>query len=271
MRLIARRAAPAIVAVVLAGQAQAQDVCPAYVGQTVAPVSIDTVIAAVSKVPGVKGEFETTTQFEARQAAATGGAMGRIVVAKAPDRKYFEYDADVGKLRVKSYAFDNINVDYDDVFGYGTKLYEKVKYSHLSYNLDVVMCEIEVSTGSYIGSNAFGAKARVIKKTRTTKVIFDQDASSFDESLFPSADKNAVIGELALSPAEARRLKATMRVAFAITPKAPYFASGVKDWGNARIDNPEEVRQPISVVIADIQCGLLLDVAGKVLAAYPTR
>lgn len=267
------RSTSAIVALTfaLAGQAQAQDVCPAYVGQTVTPTTIDAAIATVSKVPGVKGEFETTAQFEARQAAASGGTLGRMIVAKAPERKYFEYDADGGKLRIKSYAFDNINVDYDDVFGYGTKYYEKVKYSHLSYNLDVVMSETEVPTGSYVGGNAFGAKTRVTKKTRTTKVIFDHDAASYSEGLFPGADKNAVIGELALSPAEAQRLKATMRVAFAITPKAPYFASGVKNWGDATIDNPEEVRQPISVVIADIQCGLLLDAGGKVLAAYPTR
>jgi hypothetical protein len=243
--------------------------CSSYVGQSVAPTTIDKVAAAASKVPSIKGEFETTEQFEMRQGVAMRQLAPQYIVSKTPDRDHITYDADSGKLLVSEYAFDNLNVDYDSVFGFGTPFFGSVKHNHFR-NIDVVMSETETTTGSYVGSNAFGASLRVARVLRTTKAIFEREAA-FHESLFiDGASRNHVIGELPLTPETARRVKKTASVALVIAPMSPFFAYGVKSWGAPTIDDARDVEQPISVVIADIQCGLLLDATNKVLGAYAT-
>src|SRR5688572_16644839 len=85
--------------------ARAQDHCSHYLGQSVAPRTIDAVIANFSEVP-VKGEFETTEAFQARLASAVGLGSSNIIISRTVDNHdAFAYDADSQKLRIKSGAF----------------------------------------------------------------------------------------------------------------------------------------------------------------------
>lgn len=249
--------------------ASAQD-CGGYVGQTVTPSSINRVLEGFSKL-NPKGEFETTAQFEARKATTLAGMSGALIIQKEPeDRKHFEYDADAQKLRIISYAFHNTGLNSDAVLGYGGSLYEKVPTSYSNY--EVVISQTDKPTGTYEGTNSYGAKADIIKIERTTKGIFDRKGDIGKHSLFPAADeKPYVVGELALSPAEAQRLKPLLKLAFVVVPKEPFIGSGTDGVGKVTVQNPRDITEKVTLMIADIQCGLVLDPSNAVLGSYPTR
>jgi len=80
-----------------------------------------------------------------------------------------------------------------------------------------------------------------------------------------------VVGELAMSPAQAITLKSAISLAFVVAPKAPYWFAGSRIVTLPTLDNPKRIDEDFSVLIADIQCGLVLDGTHKVLAAYTTR
>lgn len=272
------------------GAASAQGQCASYLGQSVTPISFD---AAVARYAGLtpRSEFETTAEFEARRARQTGGT-GPLIIGKIPDPQdygnragrgdYFRYDADRGVMRVVQYAFDNVNFDTDVIWGYGQPLHRDGDYTSRMTNLDVVISESERVTGSYIGTNAYGVRARVLRTIKTVNVIYERPLTSMsDDGLFrllPRARSSIgipvgdpVVGEIPMSPAEARVLKNTMTVAFVVVPKEPFFVTGQRRRGGATIDFPRETTLNARVLFADIQCGLVLDPRGRVLASYATN
>jgi len=251
--------------------AKAQDQCASYVGTTIAPISFDSATSKFGKLQP-KGEFETTVQYEARKAAALQGSTGALIISKAPeDRKYIEYNADTQKLRVLSYAFHNSNFDPWTAF-YSAKIDKSVLDANTSGNYDVVISQTDLPTGTYTGTNSFGAKTRIVKVTRTTKAIFDRKAPSIlNDYLFPAAAKEPVVGEFSLPPAEAAVLKKTMKLAFVVVPKEPYLVRSTSSRGRPTIQNPRDITENFSILIADIQCGLATDASNKVIGAYPTN
>jgi hypothetical protein len=171
--------------------------CEAYVGQTVTPTPFDTAAAVLKKMPATKGEYETTVAYEARMAAARGSLPSTLIVAYKLNPEYLKYNADAGSLDVISYALRNINTDYSAVFGYNTPYYDKVEYNSFD-NLDLVLSQTERFTGSYIGSNAFGARVTVDKIFRVDKAIFEGEAE-FGTDLWAQADKDAKLGTVPMS------------------------------------------------------------------------
>ncbi|MEJ5979126.1 hypothetical protein WG901_20910 [Novosphingobium sp. PS1R-30] len=244
--------------------------CSVYLGQVLALDSFATIAAKLRTIPTLKGEYETTAAFEARAAAARAGAPGKVIIRGMLDPEYLTYDADNGALKVQAYALSNYVANYSGVFGYGQPLYGKVDYGGLG-NRDVVVADHEVPVGSYIGSNAFGAKVRVTRSTRLTQAIFEGKPAVYDEKLFVGQHKgtDAFIGAVPMTIAEARALKFSGKVAFVAEPKWPFFAEGIH-YGNPRFDNPNDVTNPTQVIIADIQCGLLLTGANRVVGAFAT-
>lgn len=68
------------------------------------------------------------------------------------------------------------------------------------------------------------------------------------------------------------RLKPTLQLAFVVAPKAPYYLSALYDYPSTpTIRNPREVKNEVSALIADIQCGLVLDPTNIVLGGFETR
>lgn len=260
----------AIAMMLVPSMASAQS-CESYVGQTVTLNSFNVVAAAMKKMPAVKGEYETTAQYEARIAAARGSTPETVILPGVFSPKYMTYDADAGVLKVQAYALRNINTSYGDVFGYGSPYYEKVKYSSLD-NIDAVLSQKETPTGTYTASNAYGAKALVTKITRLDQAVFEGEADFRKGDLFvdqkPGVD--AQLGTIAMTIPEAQAFKAGGKVAFVAKPKWPYYAEGKRTY-EPKIDSPTEVNNVIQVIVADIQCGLVLSPTNKVLAAYTTR
>ena len=242
-------------------------VCSIYVGQTVQPQSFANAVARFSGLTP-KSEYETTAQFEARQAQALGGSVGPLIIEKTPEsRDYFRYDADAQVLHIASFAFDNTNFPAWDAF-YSLGLDRRFGVS-TGENIDVVIASGDRVTGTYRGQNGFGANASVQQVTRSVKAIFERgpDRSRGHEMLFPGESE---IGRLSMTPEDARTLKPSLRIALVVTPFAPYVVRGTNPYGRPSMRSPQEVTIDFTILMADIQCGLVMDNSGRVLGAYPT-
>lgn len=244
--------------------AQAQSTCASYVDTTVSPQTFDQAVASVKPV-APKGEFETTDAYQGRLAAA--GSSGPLIISKKIEgAEYLAYNADKGVFEVKSYLFDNTNFSAWDTFYYAKVT--AVKAGTIG-NLDVTISSSEVATGTYSAQNGFGAKTTVTKIARTEKAIFDRETARYGEELFPN--KDAVIGELPMSTTEAQAFKVQAKIAFVVAPKLPYVVRATYPYGETTISNPTDVTVNATVLVADIQCGLLMNSANQVVAAFQTR
>ncbi len=74
-----------------------------------------------------------------------------------------------------------------------------------------------------------------------------------------------------MTPAEAQVIKPQLRVAFVVAPRAPYMVVGQHQPGKVTFQNPFEVTEIFEIMIADIQCGLLMDSENRVLGSYITN
>ncbi len=135
-----------------------------------------------------KGEFETTGEFADRVAHAVGGASYVFRVSVAQDPSYcdgsIEYNADLARM---TYRLPTI---YPAGADHGVP----------------VQCTA-TGGGTYLASNAMGAKIRVTRFIRTlTEFTTDNENFLFDE------------GSLELSPDAARALKPYVRLAVLVSP-----------------------------------------------------
>ena len=242
-----------------AGHSQA---CPDFVGKTVVAKSFDQAAAGLGNVEP-KGEFETTSQYQARVAAV--GGSGPLIISKKPEgSEYFQYDADRQLLFIKSYAFHNTNMNWWSAF-YDAKPVGVT--ASTMYNNAIVISQAEKPNGSYAAQNSFGAKTNVVKIDRTMTSIFESEASSYKNRLFVN-EADGVLGTLSMDVATAQRIKPSLKIAFVVVPKAPYLVQGSHSVGKTTISNPTDITEHYKILIADMQCGLLMDGDNKVLAAY---
>lgn len=219
-------------------------------------------------MPNIKGEYETSSAFDARVANAMNKLTLPVIVEIPLDKKHITYNADDKSLNIERYAFANLITSYGGVFGYGTKFYGEVKYGS-SDNIDIVWPSTEKKLGSYIGTNAMGVKVRVTKVKRHTMAIFECKGS-FGDSLF--LQKGSPLMTIQdITPDAAKSLKATVRGAIMYIPKQPYYAKGKYLWDDPTIDSPMDIDETMEVAIGDIQCAMLLDSTGKVLAVAATK
>lgn len=262
----------------LASGAAAEDACSAYVGQTVQVTTFDQAIANLPKI-APKGEYETTAAYEARKAAATGGSNGKLIISKSVNRPpegsmdapYIRYDADAGQLNISTFAFsgDGFNI-WSAVYLAG--LSDQVPVNTGS-NVMVVVSQVEKDVATYKGTNAFGTSATITSVARTSRIILEGGMEGFSRGMFPSAENQPwIVGSLKMSPEEAQRLKPSLRLAFVVQPKDPFLFKDVHRLGDEpTLDSPYDIKDFYTVLIADIQCGLLLDGTSKVLGAWETR
>ena len=73
-----------------------------------------------------------------------------------------------------------------------------------------------------------------------------------------------------MTPDEARLLKPSLRIALVVAPFAPYVVRGTNPYGRPSLQSPKQVTIDFTILMADIQCGLVMDGSGRVLGAYPT-
>ena len=250
--------------------------CHSYVGQQVSFSSTQDVLASLRKTPTMKGEFETTADFESRKAAAFKDIPKLLVLPSIFEGKHISYDADQQAMSVKSYALSNLNTDYAGVFGYGTDFDGKIEFSRLYDNLDAVIYRSEKNVGQYSGENAYGASRNVRKIDRRTVSIFEREGE-YGEDLFPSkmTDEDGVdsiIGFVYDIPIEQAKLaRDNWKSGYVVELKSPYFTEGPVRHKGPSITRPTEINETLSVVIADIKCGIVTDSSSRVLLSEATR
>lgn len=237
------------------------------------PKAFDTVVVGFAAL-SPKGEFESTAQYNARRLVAIGDLAGKpVLIAKEPESPdYFVYDADTRKLTIKTYAFSNMPFVFWSAF-YEVGLHDSLDVG-VHNNLGVIISQSGTLGNKYRATNGFGARVDVRIEQRVSKAIYERrdDEEYPNNGLFPGAFKRkGDLGQLELSPPEAQQLKPQLSLAFVVVPKAPYFVSGVHKPFKVTFSNPRDVSESFAILVADIQCGLVLDGTKKVIAAYPTR
>jgi hypothetical protein len=248
-----------------------------------APVAFDAAFAEVQRIPRFKDEFETTGQFQKRQAPALAKCQPRYLLEVPVDPKYVRYDADKQMLTVATYALTNTIPTPDELasaFGDGSELSKagvEVKYSTLvSGNVVWALPYEKKDVGIYDASNSFGVKTTVIKQEWIARCVFDREGQ-YRESVWV-ADEDAdprgsapVAFEMKADPERARALKQRgLRAAILVAPKAPFHATGVDHFmptSRAPFDRTTDVRY----LVGDIQCAAIYDADGKLLAVRVTR
>ena len=249
--------------------AHADALCNSPLGQDFVTVRPAVLWHKLAKVPTLKDEYETTASFQERVSKLMGGEQATAVEINVSS-EFMKYDADSATLHIQSYYFMNGTTDYQNIFGYGTPLYNKVSYG--IHNAAVIFPSEEASAGSYVGVTPLGVKLQVTKIKRLTRIIFERDLGQ-EEGLFKkSGSHNSPIVSIPnISPEQARGLKKNARAAFVYVPKPPYFTTGTYPWGGPSLQNPREIDERLEVAIGDIQCAVLLNSENKVLAIVPTR
>lgn len=240
----------------------AQNSCPA-VGSKIVPISFEQALTQIKPV-SPKGEFETTDQYNARIAGANGSNKPLMISKKIESPDFMTYNADKMAFEIKSYLFDNTNFQ---AWLAMTTAKVDIDASSLS-NIDVVISSTRKVTGTYTAQNGFGAKGVISRVTKTDFAIFDKKAN-LGESIFFSNEE--VIGEIPISIEKAKNFKNEAKAAFVIVPKSPYFVKATFPFGQTTITNPVDMTVNANVILADIQCALLLDKTNTVVGAFETK
>jgi hypothetical protein len=84
-------------------------------------------------------------------------------------------------------------------------------------------------------------------------------------------DAESVLGTIPMSPSEAMLTKPKIRFALALTPKIPFLVTGTGLGSSPTLDDPHQIPESqdfFRVLVADADCGIVLDGSNKVLAIY---
>ena len=133
-----------------------------------------------------------------------------------------------------------------------------------------MISQSEKPNGTYLSQNSYGASAVVTKIDRTIYSIFEAENPPGEHDLFVNK-KGDELGSLPMDAATAQRIKPTLKIAFVVVPRAPFLVQGSHSVGKTTVTNPTDITEHFKIMIADLQCGLLMDNTNKVLAAYAIR
>ena len=256
--------------ILLAIGSTAPTMCQQHIGTIVKPVPIDSVINAASKQNPIKDEYETTAQFERRQQSARSAIQGSYIISVPFQSDGAKYDADSQVLRVYS---DAIGIGFSPE--YPSEVYQLIGSS--LHNLDIVAERSEILLGKYAAQNAYGAKAVVKRLKRVTKVIFERSGGWY-EDFFGEGERGQFgkkvvpIIDIPVTPNRARALKPLLRAAVVISPIEPFYATGKIIHRAPRLGQPNDWEDDtIRVVVANVQCALVIDPSGSVLGSAVTK
>ncbi len=249
------------------------------------PVTFDSVFAQVREIPRFKDEFETTSQFEERQAVARADCEKLYLIETPVDDEYARYDADKQILVVVTYALTNTRASSDELnaaFGYGSELRksgQELGFSTISSNVMWALPRERRNVGTYDGSNAFGATATITKQEGVARGVFEREGK-YKENVWVEAPEPYKYGketpepvafEIKADPSTAKALKeGGLRAAILVSPAPPFYVTGV-DTFSPTLRAPYDRKTDVRYLIGDIQCAALYDANGKLLATRATR
>ncbi|HXR75797.1 MAG TPA: hypothetical protein VN737_07475 [Bryobacteraceae bacterium] len=244
----------------------AQDLNVTTLGPNFSGADIQAAVSNLQKSEAnLKGEFETTTQYQARiNAAKTNGRRTYVFVLGQPDTPFgdtflygpsFNYDADNGVMDARIYARTIIFHLEPGNPNYPVMGLRRVKLSH----------------EEYVASNAFGAKTVVSKSVED---VFGIALTSGNGLFQPSADKSrgtfeAVITFRVPIPI-AKDLKPNLRIGLVCVLEQPTILEGVS-FHEPTIDSPYDLFAehkylsvlPVQILVFDARGGAILARSGS--------
>jgi hypothetical protein len=168
----------------------------------------------LKKAPLKKGEFETTTEYEKKVADAV---TGDIYAFKMNEQSAW------GGLRIHPYDADaqKLKIDLETTW--------LSKYTTEDYRASFIIKELDISSESYVGSNAFGA-TRLVTHYRATQfgiALVNQrefGKSNYDDNKYnlniktPLTSIRKVTIEIDMMPDKAKELKENIGVLLLCQP-----------------------------------------------------
>jgi hypothetical protein len=258
-----------VLALAIAGQANAQS-CDSALNTQIAPM---TFADAASAIQGggslVKDEFETTSQYEARLAEARQAMPTTMWVTIPINPTYVSYNADRAAFEIKSYALKNEQIDWRHILAGSPRL---GLISPGSSNIDVQAGSAYAVTGTYTATNGFGAQWEVDRVDMTVEAIFDR-AGSYLESVFKTpAPPSVLVWSIPVPADQARGYKERLRAAVRIVPRSPFYFEASRGSGAPiTVQRPRDVTNITHVIVADIQCAIIIDDNNTVLISATTN
>lgn len=245
--------------------ASADNLCISYVEQTLSPRTFEQVLRNLPPVVIPKGEFESTTAFETRIRDASALSGGDIILHRPVDEQTFPdplaYDADKQVFEVRSGAFDWGTTNWSKAFSLGAS------GSTGYFDVATVISRNDKTVGYYNASNALGVSAQISKIVRSTDSVWVRKENRSGDKMF-NADKQDVVGNFPLSPAEAQASKPFLKFALVIKPKPPFLVSDSGPILAPTLADLRSINEKRRILIADVKCGLVLNSSNKVLAAF---
>jgi hypothetical protein len=243
--------------------------------QSIAP--LESVVTKARGLALKKGEFETSAAFAERSRAAAAGIFDRSLAVLWTQPSMVKYNPDSGVAFVDRYtvnttcstfkfqaveALRGVDLGADPIYDWQKR--------------DTPYCITkDVSravTGSYTGSNAYGARRTVTSvKDREVGIMFGIGQIGLD--VFPARDFTTVDSSpwltAQVSVEEAKSLKANGALIFLVEPRAPYFFAGA-NYISPTVDAPTEISMEKAFLVAMPTCVALIDRAtGKIFTSRP--
>lgn len=181
--------------------------------RTASAVTVEQALRNVRAVPA-KGEFETTAAYQDRLRGLVNLPEDLAIIVPIPEF-IPKYDADRQRLTV-SYITGGRVLPADSNFGIGG--------ANGSFNYIVAQTSPSRTTGTYIGQNAFGRSATVVRTEVTVHGLSVPNVSTMG---WPSGPGRSEI-TLNLDPDAARVAKSNLAVLFVGAPRPPYLLTGMK-------------------------------------------
>ncbi|MEJ6011524.1 hypothetical protein [Novosphingobium aquae] len=237
--------------------------CKSYVGKRVVPTTFNA-LATILPKRTVKGEFETTAQYQAKIASTPNHDPANLSVLVVPiDRTFVRYDADIGIMLVSAGALNT--GEYSEQTGAEASALLAVG-TNASKGTPVFVGQSERIIRTYAAHNLFGAAFRVSEIDRTTQALHLTNTRLFP---FAKRETSPVMGfEVPLAAAPSA--KQSLRTALVVRPQAPFFLSYNFKGPEPTASKPNGYIDRTSILVAEAQCALVLSAQNQVLASVDT-
>lgn len=256
----------ASLAAVGSSDGDAPNQCAAYVGQPISATPFEDVYSRLPQV-APRGPYESARDYEARLAQAAGADQAPLVMRITPVRRDegLSYDPDRQRLIVYVWAFGGGRVNFTNAgLGLGRPR-EDNSVSAIGFQIAAV----ETSFETYQATNGFGAPVTVRRTHRRVAAVWERIGRLGENPFLGTRDLSRV-AELQMPPGAAQDLIERGGTALLFTPRPPFRAVG-ESVLEPRFDSPTERRDALQIIIADVQCGFLLDGSGRVTHAFQVR
>ncbi len=250
--------------------------CTHAVGDVVELLSPAVVAEQIYKSVLVKGEYETTEEFNARKKVALEKNPSRKMIVEATySPKYINYDADNEGFLVEYGTWSNVTRQFNTTIPFTITNYDLPPLGIL-HALGLHQKEKVIKT--YTASNAYGKEVEVVKFARNVYRIFDRTSKNDEKTWeFDFAKKGSYSDEnlisvgifLPVERAQAKSFKSNLRFGIEFTSREPFIFQGMHHQ-KPEINNPIEVEMEINTIHGDLECLIVTDAKGTVLKVVET-